>query len=299
MSPTRERSWRTGMLSCRRWRPGKSSFSPSLRRLRCSPWAVRSPTPAAAAHSPSASAPTSAPPIVPWPPRMPRTRAGTATGSTGRRGASSSRPSRARRSGTWRSCRCATSPARSRTRRSSASTPATAKPRSRSAARTTAGCSRALDEAELLELVAEATPRRLLGVELRGLARDGVPQGLPAVALARALRDPVRHGGGQLHLLPPGLARRGGAVGAPDARSLSLRAEVQPLPDPHEAADRHGPRRPPVLPAHRSVGGHAQARADRLAAARVVPPRRRAAALRARAAAARAALLRAAPSVVV
>ena len=52
-------------------------------------------------------------------------------------------------------------------------------------------------------------PRRLLGLELRRLAGPGLPEGLPAAPLARALRDAVRHRRGQLDLLP---ARQAEAV---------------------------------------------------------------------------------------
>src|SRR3954451_11008714 len=63
----------------------------------------------------------------------------------------------------------------------------------------------------------EAGPDRLLGVELPGLARARVPEGVPAEPLAVVLREAVRHGGGQLHLLPAGAAQGGGQLDRADA----------------------------------------------------------------------------------
>src|SRR5215208_8240266 len=80
---------------------------------------------------------------------------------------------------------------------------------------------------------------RLLGLELRRLAWALLPEGLPDLALARALRDPVRHSRGERDLLPPRPPRRGRALGRTGARGLHLRRQGQPLPDAHEAPHRH------------------------------------------------------------
>ena len=61
----------------------------------------------------------------------------------------------------------------------------------------------------------ERDPHRVLGVELPALARAGLSERASAEALARALRDALRHRRGQQHLLPAatddGGARMGGA----------------------------------------------------------------------------------------
>ena len=62
------------------------------------------------------------------------------------------------------------------------------------------------------------------------------PPGLPAAPLARALRDAVRHGRGQLDVLPARPARGGRALGRGDAARLPLHRQGEPLPDAHEAA---------------------------------------------------------------
>ena len=87
----------------------------------------------------------------------------------------------------------------------------------------------------------EAGPHRLLGVELRRLARARLPRGPAAAALARALRDALRHGRGQRDLLPAAEARDGRALGRGDARGLQLRDQGEPLPDPHQAPARDAP----------------------------------------------------------
>jgi DNA polymerase len=67
------------------------------------------------------------------------------------------------------------------------------------------------------------------------------------------------------------------------AAGLPLRREVQPLPDPHQAPDRHGQGVGPPARAPRAADRHAQDGPDALAAAGQLPPRRRAPRLRARA----------------
>ena len=96
-------------------------------------------------------------------------------------------------------------------------------------------------------------PHRLLGLELRRLARARLPAGLPAAPLARALRDAVRHRRGQLDLLPARPPRGGRALGRADAARLRLRGQGEPLPDAHEAPDRHGARRRAALRRHRAA----------------------------------------------
>ncbi len=76
----------------------------------------------------------------------------------------------------------------------------------------------------------EGRAGRLLGLELRRLARAAVPGGSGEDALARALRRGVRHRRGELDLLPPPLARCRGPLGRADALRLPLRRQGEPLP---------------------------------------------------------------------
>src|SRR3954447_1973886 len=117
-------------------------------------------------------------------------------------------------------------------------------------------------------------PHRLLGLELRRLARPRVPEGLPDIALAGALRDAVRHRRGELDLLPAGPPRRRGEVGRAGARGLHLRRQGQPLPDPHEAADRDGAGGGTFLRAHRAARPEPAHGPGAMAAARELPARR-------------------------
>ena len=80
-------------------------------------------------------------------------------------------------------------------------------------------------------------PRRLLGLELRRLARARVPEGRARAALARALRDAVRHRRGQLDLLPAGQAEGRRRAGSRHAAGLRLRGQGEPVPHAHEAPD--------------------------------------------------------------
>ena len=66
------------------------------------------------------------------------------------------------------------------------------------------------------------------------------PPGCPPAPLARPLRDAVRHRRGQLDLLPARAPRRRRALGRGHPARLRLRRQGQPLPHPHEAADRLG-----------------------------------------------------------
>ncbi len=118
-------------------------------------------------------------------------------------------------------------------------------------------------------------------------ARDGTtPTGASGctrraagAALARALRDPVRHRRGQLDLLParePG--RRSRAGSSDTAGGLRVRGQGEPVPDAHEAADatcEHGDRA--LLRGDRAARRLAQARPGPLAAARAHRARRAAA----------------------
>ena len=56
------------------------------------------------------------------------------------------------------------------------------------------------------------------------------PEGLPQSRWLEALRRGVRHGRGQLDLLPAGLARRRRALGRADPGGLPVRRQGQPLP---------------------------------------------------------------------
>ena len=67
----------------------------------------------------------------------------------------------------------------------------------------------------------EAGARRLLGLELPALAGARLSEGPAGAALARALRDALRHRRGQHHLLPAALPRRGRGLGRADARPTS------------------------------------------------------------------------------
>ena len=141
-----------------------------------------------------------------------------------------------------------------------------------------------------------AGAHRLLGLELRRLARARLPAGLPAAPLARPLRDAVRHRRGQLDLLParPPGGRR--ALGRGDAARLRLRGQGEPLPDPHAAPapTRSAASSGSTRASPRSSSSR-QARARPVAAAGELPPRRRPAGARARAAAAGPPLLRVPP----
>ena len=66
-----------------------------------------------------------------------------------------------------------------------------------------------------------AGPDRLLGLELRRLARAALPGGPGPGALAGALRGGVRHGRGELDLLPAASRDGRGALGRADARPTS------------------------------------------------------------------------------
>src|SRR3954447_14346527 len=81
---------------------------------------------------------------------------------------------------------------------------------------------------------------RLLGLELRPLARGRLPEGTPAVALARALRDALRHGRGEQHLLPPPNREDRPGLGRSEPARVPLCGQGEPLSDTPEAADRHG-----------------------------------------------------------
>ena len=94
---------------------------------------------------------------------------------------------------------------------------------------------------------------RLLGLELPALARARLPDGAPGAALARSLRDALRHRRGEQHLLPASAALGGSGLGRAVSARLRLRRQGEPLPDAREAA--HRPR-----PGHRAL-----LRADRAA----------------------------------
>ena len=80
----------------------------------------------------------------------------------------------------------------------------------------------------------EAGPHRLLGLELRALARRRLlPAAAAAAALARVLRAALRHGRDQRDLLPPAARdRRSCELGARVAAGIRLRGEDEPLPRP-------------------------------------------------------------------
>src|SRR3954464_10214726 len=86
---------------------------------------------------------------------------------------------------------------------------------------------------------------------------------------------------------------------SPPPAGLRVRDQILPLPDPHEAADRHGSRGRPLLRLDRADGRVAQARPGAVAAARPLRARRRAARARVVQPPAREARVRAAPPVVV
>src|SRR4051812_40745327 len=124
-------------------------------------------------------------------------------------------------------------------------------------------------------------------MELRLLA--GVLLSAPHadVALVRALRAGLRHRRGELDLLPARQAGRGRPLGRPDAAGLRLRGEALAVSDANEAPDGQGARRAAALRAPAAADRLRQARAGAVAAARALPPRRRAARVRAGPAAAR------------
>ena len=74
----------------------------------------------------------------------------------------------------------------------------------------------------------------------RELARDVLPAAPAGAAVARALRHALRHRRGQLDLLPAARPRRSTAGSDQTPHGLPVRRQGQPLPDPHEAPDRHG-----------------------------------------------------------
>src|SRR6185312_3740028 len=132
-------------------------------------------------------------------------------------------------------------------------------------------------------------PSRSLRLELRALAgRCFLPAPPAGFPLARLLRRALRHGRGELDLLPPAASRRGGPLGRADAAGLSLRNQGIALPHAHQAAPRPraGPRA--VSRTDRAAAALAEARAALVAAAADLSPRRRAPCGRARAAAVRA-----------
>src|SRR5919198_3788094 len=141
----------------------------------------------------------------------------------------------------------------------------------------------------------EARTRRLLGLELHRLARRALPEGLPAAALAGALRPGVRHRRGQQHLLPAADARRSGRVGRAVAARVHVRGQVESLPDAHEAPDGHGSRRRTPARAPRAAARVPEDGPDALAAAGELPSRRRTPRQRARQPAARPPRLRVPP----
>src|SRR5436305_15310101 len=94
--------------------------------------------------------------------------------------------------------------------------------------------------------------------------------------LAGPLRERVRRGRAQLGLVPPRAARSGREMGAADAAGVRLRGEGEPLPDAHEATDGPGARRRALRRVDRAARREREARPGDLAAARELPPRRRA-----------------------
>ena len=102
-----------------------------------------------------------------------------------------------------------------------------------------------------------------------------LPARAAGCALARALCERVRHGRAELDLLPPREPGSGRKMGRADAARLRLRREGEPLPDAHEAADRPRAWRGALLRVDRAARGEREARTGDLAAAGVVPPRRR------------------------
>ena len=78
----------------------------------------------------------------------------------------------------------------------------------------------------------ETGPGRLLGLGLQGMARQLLPREAAAAPLARALRDPLRHGRGQQHLLRAAEARDRRRLDRTDAArasgSRSRRAATSP-----------------------------------------------------------------------
>src|SRR5947208_1916174 len=98
---------------------------------------------------------------------------------------------------------------------------------------------------------------------------------MPAEPLARALLAGVRHGRGQLDLLPPGIAEGGRALDRADPARLRLRAQGEPLPHPHQAPREPGTGHRALLRADRAAHEDArEAWADRVAASAELPARR-------------------------
>ena len=102
------------------------------------------------------------------------------------------------------------------------------------------------------------------------------PEGLPQRLLARALRDPLRHGRGQRDLLPAAHPRDRRALGRGDARRVPVRDQGEPLPHPHQAPAQHAEVSAAAAGAARAAARHAEDGADAVAAPGELPARRRA-----------------------
>src|SRR5829696_2569576 len=135
-------------------------------------------------------------------------------------------------------------------------------------------------------------PHRLFRLELPGLARARVSERAASAPLARALREALRHGRDQRHLLPASEPLGCGPVGRRDPAEIPLLRQGEPLPDPREAPHRPRARSWPLLRADRAAHRIAKDGPCPLAASRQLSTGRRAARRRTRPATHRPPLLR-------
>src|SRR5687768_12184698 len=77
----------------------------------------------------------------------------------------------------------------------------------------------------------------LLRVAVQALARRLLPARADGRALVRTLRQPVRYGRDQQHVLPSSRGKDLCLVGPAGASRFSLRGKSEPLSDPHEEAE--------------------------------------------------------------
>ena len=108
------------------------------------------------------------------------------------------------------------------------------------------------------------------------MARQLLPREAAPAPLARALRDPLRHGRGQQHLLRAAEARDRRRLDRTDAARVPVLGQGEPLHHPHQASQEPGEVRRALSRGDRAAARSEAGRGGPLAASALVQARRRA-----------------------